>query len=119
MIPSRLAAICAFALLGWQWLWHLWLSPPDALPGWLPAVLLSLPILPAVLLSLRGHPRAGFWGAVAALLYFALGISEAWAEPAARLPGLVQAGLAAVLVVAASWTGLRARFSRRQAEPPV
>ncbi|HEX5756349.1 MAG TPA: DUF2069 domain-containing protein [Arenimonas sp.] len=111
---ARLAALCGFALLGWQWLWQLWLAPPQSLPGWLAASALSLPILPAVLWWLRRHRHAGFWGAVAALLYFAIGVMEAWTDASARLPGLVQACVAATLVVAASWDGMRARFSKRR-----
>lgn len=111
---ARVAAVCGFTLLGWQWLWQLWLAPSHAAPGWLLASVMSLPILPAIVLWLRRHRQAGFWGAVAALLYFAIGVMEAWADTRARLPGLAQSALAAVVVVAASWDGMRARFSKRR-----
>ena len=114
MSPARrvtAAAIVALSLL--PWLWHGWLAPPARLPVWLAAGLHMLPMLPALLLLLARHRGAGFWGAVAALFLFSHGVMEAWVSAPARLPALAEAALAALLVVAASWDGLRARAARR------
>ncbi|KAA2284168.1 DUF2069 domain-containing protein [Arenimonas fontis] len=105
------AAIVGLALL--PWLWHGWLAPPARMPAWLAAGLHMSPMLPALLLLLARRPAAFFWGAVAALLLFSHGVMEAWASPTARVPALAEAALAAALVLAASWDGLRARAAGR------
>lgn len=107
------AAATTLALLLLQWAWHaLWL-PPQRVAPWTMALAFSLPILPSAILWLRRHPRAGFWGAIAALGYFSHGAMEAWANSAARPFALSEALLSAVLIVAASWDGMRARFAKR------
>ena len=83
------------------------------------AIFFALPILPALVLVLLRHRRAGYWGALAALLYFSHGVMVAWSSPGERWLGLAQAALSAVLVVAASWDGMRARFGKRPAPPAV
>ncbi len=79
------------------------------------ALVFSLPILPSILLWLLGHRQAGFWGAFVALGYFSHGVMEAWANPATQALAVAQALLSATLVIAASWEGLKARFSRSRA----
>jgi uncharacterized membrane protein len=105
-----------FATLALQLLWQLWWSPPQVVPAWLGAALMSLPILPAVLLALLRRPSAGFWGGVAALLYFSHGVMEWWTTPAARGPAIVQTALAVALIFASSWAGLQARLRSRRGE---
>jgi len=99
--------ILALALL--QPAWYLWLAPPVVLPPLLVAVLMSLPILPALLLAAFNHPSAGFWGGLAALLYFAHGVMEAWSNPGVTALAWTEIGLSSALVLSASWPGLRAR----------
>lgn len=111
---TRLAGAAILALSALPWLWHAWLAPPRSAPGWAMAVVFMLPILPALALLLARHRRAGFWGAVAALFYFSHGVMVAWVEPAERGLGLAEAALSALLVVSASWDGLRGRFGRRR-----
>ncbi|MFT4248398.1 MAG: DUF2069 domain-containing protein [Pseudomonas sp.] len=57
--------------------------------------------------------RARFWAGVLALAWFSHGVMSAWSHPSTRPFALVEIGLALVVVGAASWTGLRARFGGR------
>ena len=116
---SRLAAAAILALFALQLAWHGWLSPPAKADPWPVAIFFALPILPALVLVLLRHRRAGYWGALAALLYFSHGVMAAWSTPGELWLGLLQAALSAVLVVTASWDGMRARFGKRPAPPAV
>ncbi|WP_397608725.1 DUF2069 domain-containing protein [Silanimonas sp.] len=104
--------ILALALL--QPVWHLWLAPSTWLPPVFVVVVMSLPILPAVLLALFRRPSAGFWGGVAALLYFSHGVMELWSNPAVTALAWVETLLSVGMVVAASWRGLQARAAARR-----
>jgi uncharacterized membrane protein len=115
----RIASVAIVALFLLQLAWHAWLSPPTQAEPWPVAVFFALPILPALLLALLRHRRAGFWGALAALLYFSHGVMAAWASPGELWLGLLQATLSATLVVAASWDGMLGRFNKRRAPPAV
>lgn len=106
--------ILALALL--QPAWHLWLAPSSWLPPVFVAVVMSLPILPAVLLALFRRPSAGFWGGVAALLYFSHGVMELWSNPEVTALAWTETLLSVGLVVAASWRGLQARAAARRAK---
>ena len=107
------------ALFALQLAWHAWLSPPTQASPWPVAIFFALPMLPALVLLLLGHRRAGFWGALAALLYFSHGVMVAWSSPGETWLGLLQAVLSAVLVLAASWDGMRARLGKRPVPPAV
>jgi len=111
---AQLARAAILVLLGLHLAWRLWLAPSASAPAWAMALFFTLPLLPAVVLALAGHRKAPFWGALAALLYFCHGVMEAWATPAVRGLALAEAGLAALLIVAASWDGLRRRFAGRR-----
>lgn len=116
---DRLAAVAIVAMLGLQLAWRLWLVPPTQAAPWVMALFFALPILPAVLLLVLRHRRAGFWGSLAALVYFCHGVMLAWSEPAVRGLALAEAALAALLVLAASWDGMRARSAARRARRPA
>ena len=116
---ARLAGAAILGLFALQLAWRLWLAPPTQAAPWMMALYFSLPILPAVVLVLLRHRRAGFWGALAALLYFSHGVMVAWAQPGVLGLALAEVGLSALLVVAASWDGMRARFARRRGAPPA
>lgn len=120
MSPARvLTAAGILSLAALPWVWHAWLAPPRVAPGWAMALVFMLPVLPALVLLLARHPRAGFWGAVAALFYFSHGVMEAWSAPAVRGLALAEAVIAAGLVLASSWDGLRGRFAGRRRGPAV
>ncbi len=112
MNPRRLGIAAILALLVLSVLWHLVLLPPVHVPGWLAASLHAAPLLPAVILLLRRHPAAILVGALAALFLFSHGVMEAWADPAARIPALLEIVLTLTLIFAASWNGLRRRFAK-------
>lgn len=116
---KRITAATILSLFALQLAWHGWLSPPAKADPWPVAIFFALPILPALVLVLLRHRRAGYWGALAALLYFSHGVMAAWSTPGELWLGLLQAALSAVLVVAASWDGMRARFGKRPAPPAV
>lgn len=112
--------ILALALL--QPVWHLWLAPSTWLPPAIVVVVMGLPILPALLLALFGRPSAGFWGGVAALLYFSHGVMELWSNPDVTALAWAETLLSVGMVVAASWRGLQARAAARRTnivEPPA
>ena len=56
---------------------------------------------------------AGFWASVLALAWFCHGVMIAWSSPDERVLALLETALAVVIVFAASWPGLHARFGRR------
>jgi uncharacterized membrane protein len=112
-VTTRLLILAVFLL---QPIWHLWLAPSTLLPPAFVAVAMSLSILPAVLLTLFKRPSAGFWGGLAALLYFSHGVMELWSDPAVAALAGVETLLSTALVFSASWPGLRARSAARRAK---
>jgi uncharacterized membrane protein len=60
-------------------------------------------------------PRAPFWAAVCALIWFSHGVMVAWSRPAELGYALLEVALALAVVFAASLPGLRARFGSRRA----
>lgn len=107
---------CLFSLLvllALQWIWPGRLQPDWATSGVVIASFMSLPLAALALGLWRKWPRARFWSGVAALFYFCHGIAEAWAIPASWLPGMAEALLSVVVVVASSWDGLRARLGAK------
>ena len=116
---ARVASATILALFALQLAWHGWLSPPMKAAPWPVAAFFALPILPALVLVLIRHRRAGYWGALAALIYFSHGVMAAWSSPGELWLGLAQAALSALLVVAASWDGMKARFSKPRAPPAL
>ena len=113
-LSQRNAALGIVAMIALQFFWHSFLLPPALSSRWLIAGLFALPMLPAMILLLRKHRRAAFWGAVAALFYFSHGVMEAWANPPARLLAIAESALSVWLVVSASWDGLSARRAARK-----
>ena len=114
MSARTFAAVLVLLLAGLILAWQTWLAPPVRLPRALAAALHLAPLLPALVLLLLRRRAATFWGAVAALLLFCHGVSEAWSEPAARTLAGAEIVLSVLLVFAASWDGLRARLARRR-----
>lgn len=113
-MTTRLLILALFLL---QPAWHLWLAPPTVLPPGFVVVVLSLPILPALLLAAFNRPSAGFWGGLAALFYFSHGVMEAWSERSVIALALIEVALSVALVLAASWHGLQARRAKVAVTP--
>jgi len=89
-----------FGTLAWQLIW-LGLLPPPTGPRnlWL-AGFACLPLLIPVVCLLRKQHRSMIWGGLLLLLYFTVGITEAWTNPAHRWPALVQVALAIIYIFA-------------------
>ncbi len=113
MNPRSLGALAFWALVALQPAWHLWLAPPARISGTLATAIMLAPLLPPAIALLLRRPTALFWAAVVALLHFSHGVSELWADPAARLPAAAQVALATLLVLAVGRDGwLRRRAAR-------
>lgn len=83
-----------FATLAWQVVWHGLLPPPYGSQNiWL-AIIACLPLLIPVIGLVRMKYRSMIWGGLLLMLYFTIGIMEAWSNPPQRLPALVQVTLA-------------------------
>jgi uncharacterized membrane protein len=82
------------SLLLMQVIWHSLLPAPWGNQNWILAVVASLPLL----LPLRGIAAGSFrsmtWGGFLAVLYFVIGVMEAWSNPPQRIPAVVQILLA-------------------------
>lgn len=78
------------AMLAWQPVWH-WLLPQPWGAGnaWL-GLVACLPLLIPLRGLFRGNYRSMIWAGLLLMLYFTLGVMEAWSNPAQRLPALVQ-----------------------------
>jgi uncharacterized membrane protein len=87
---SRIMLAAYVCTLLWQPVWHGLLPPPyGARNVWL-AAFASLPLLIPLRGLLRSNYRSMIWAGLLLLLYFAIGVMEAWSNPLQRLPALVQ-----------------------------
>lgn len=82
------------ATLLWQVIWH-WLlpAPLGARNGWL-SLVACLPLFIPLAGLIQGKYRSMIWAGLLLMLYFTIGIMEAWSNPPQRLPALVQVTLA-------------------------
>ena len=88
------------ALIPVQLAWFGWLNPPQILPL---SAALALSVLPLVLvlpLAWRLQPRGLVIAGLVLLVYFVVGVTEAWANPAVRAIALVQVALVAIYFTA-------------------
>jgi len=109
----RLLALALFVLAA---LFAAWFGPGA---DWVALAVFALPPLWLAIALLRGGgARTGFWAGVLALAWFSHGIMVAWTRPPERLFALGEVALAVAIVLAASLTGLRARFSRSRNQAP-
>ena len=82
------------ATLIWQVVWHGLLPPPlGARNTWL-ALIACLPLLIPLFGLVRGNYRSMIWAGLLLMLYFTIGIMEAWSNPPQRFPAMVQVALA-------------------------
>ena len=113
MIARTLATLGIVGLLLLQMLWHALAAPPMSVLPWIYAGFFCIPLLPVLLLLVLRHRAALLAGGVAALLYFCHGVMVAMSVPQLRALALTEVALSVLVVVAASWNGLRARFARK------
>ena len=109
MTRARRPLALALALLAL--LFALWFGPGAQ---WTALVVFAVPPLWLAIALLRGGgARTGFWAGVLALAWFSHGVMVAWTRPPERMFALCEVALAIAIVLAASLTGLRARFGAR------
>ena len=78
------------ATLIWQLIWHGLLPPPFGTRNiWL-TLLACVPLFIPLTGLIRGKYRSMIWAGLLLMLYFTIGIMEAWSNPPQRLPALVQ-----------------------------
>ena len=107
---TRARVLLCVALLALVALYAAWFGR-DA--QWVAVAVFALPPLWLAIALLRGAgARTGFWAGVLALLWFSHGIMVAWTRAPERMYALGEVALALAIVLAASLTGLRARFSK-------
>lgn len=73
--------------------WHWLLPPPQGNRSWVLALVAAVPLLLPVSGILAGRVRSMTWGAYLLVLYFVLGIMEAWSNPPQRIVALSQVAL--------------------------
>ena len=95
------------ALLVLQPVWHFLLPIPLGSGSWILAAIASLPLLLPLGGIAKGSFRGMTWGGFLAVLYFVIGVMEAWSNPDQRYPALLQ------IVLALSYCGLLAIYSRQ------
>ncbi len=113
MTSKTLAWFAVSALLLLQILWHAVLAPPREVSGWLYAGFFCLPMLPALWLLSRESRVAALVAAIAALIYFSHGVMEAMSAATQRTLALTEIALSVIIIVAASWDGMRGRFRKK------
>lgn len=91
-LARALQAAYALVLL-LQVAWHWLLPQPQGNRNWVLAVIATLPLLLPVAGILAGRVRSMTWGAYLLVLYFVLGIMEAWSNPPQRILALSQVAL--------------------------
>lgn len=106
-------AACRWTLLGLivlQPLWFFWLAPPELVPGWMAVTIMGLPLLAALPFVWRLGKEALVVVGCVLLAHFCLAVSEAWANPAARVPAVAQVVLIVIYFTAMS----SIRFGRKK-----
>lgn len=114
MSARPLAHAGVFALAALVLAWYGVFAPTTVIPPWLSLTTMLLPLLPVLALILLRHPKAAFWGGVVSLFYFSHGAMEAWTSPEVRAWALVEVALSLLVILAASWDGMRARFAAKR-----
>ena len=76
-----------------QPIWHWLLPPPRGNASWVLGLVAAVPLLLLIPGIMSGHVRSMTWGAYLLVLYFVVGIMEAWSNPAQRIAALSQVAL--------------------------
>lgn len=108
---TRAHVILVAALLALAALYGVWFGTQRDVAA---VVIFALPPVLFAVGTLRRMPRAPFWAAVLALMWFSHGVMVAWTRAPERLYALLEIALSLVVVFAASLPGLRARFAGRR-----
>ena len=97
------------ALIALQPTWHALLPPPSGSGSWILATAATVPLLLPLRGVLAGSLRAMTWAGYLSMLYFIIGVMEAWANPPQRPAALIQIALVAGLVASVFIFSRRAR----------
>lgn len=111
MIPLSWCRWSLLALIAVQLLWFGWLKPPEIVPLSLALALSVLPLLISLALAWTLKPHGLIISGLILLIYFSIGVTEAWAGSELRAIALAQ-----VVLVVVYFTALAmARRRQRQA----
>jgi uncharacterized membrane protein len=114
-LAKRWTALGIFSLLALQVLWHFFLAPPIKIPAWFVTSVFVIPLLPVCVLIFIKHRSFAFWGGTLALFYFSHGVMEAWSDRDIWQLGIAEAMLSVWVIIASSWDGMKARFTKKPA----
>ncbi len=92
-----------FGLLILLTLWIGWLAPSPTYPKSLLLALLVVPLLLPLRGLLHGRSYTHAWASLLSLLYFTLGVMEAYANPAVRGLALLEVLFSLMLFVGGVW----------------
>jgi uncharacterized membrane protein len=111
-MSARLGTVALFALLALQVAWHAWWLPPAEAPAPIVTALFAAPLAAAVAIWWRRPARGLLVGGMLGLFYFCHGVAEAWADPRARVLGVIEALLVLALIAAPAAAAVAARRGR-------
>lgn len=119
-IAGAVALTGYLALIFLLLLWNGWLAPPEALPRALVILLLVGPLMFPLRGMLHGRPYTYAWSSYLALLYFVLGVGEAWVNPAERGLALLEVLFSVLMftgaILYARWRGMELNRSEESCE---
>ena len=78
------------AVLILQPVWHGLLPPPHGNHNFWLALIATLPLVLPLRGILAGSIRSMTWGGYLVVLYFVIGVMEAWSNPPQRIPAVLQ-----------------------------
>lgn len=110
-MQQHLVLAAYLALLGLQIVWHGLLPEPLGSHNWILAGVASLPLLLPLAGIAAGRMRSMTWGGFLAVLYFVIGVMEAWSNPAQRFPAAMQ------VVLSLTYCGLFVMHARQSSSP--
>jgi uncharacterized membrane protein len=102
------------AVLILQVLWHGLLPPPHGNQSGLLALIATVPLLFPLRGILAGSIRSMTWGGYLLVLYFVIGVMEAWSNPPQRIAAVLQFSFSLLYVTSLV---ILTRQRNRQAQP--
>lgn len=110
-LTYHIATGAYFGLIVLLLLWLTWLAPPSSVPISVALFLMLVPLLFPLRGILYARPYTFAWASFLSLYYFTHGVVEAYSDPAARWPALLE-----IVLSVAFYTGsiLYARFRGRE-----
>jgi uncharacterized membrane protein len=105
-MSSRGIFLIYLSLVLLQPIWHFLLPQPYGSQNWILALVATLPLLLPVAGIAKKQFRSMTWGGFIAVLYFVIGVMEAWSNPPQRIAAVIQ------IVVSLLYCGSLMRYSR-------